>query len=168
MRYGCFVSERVRNFVHERGPRQRDQFDHSSHKVAKQRGLGPLERDIGAAAHRDADKRRERRRVVDAVADNRNGYIPSQRLYFRELGIEQQLRNRLQVECRADRFGRATIFAQPDRADIHPVATSQPMCVDEGLRRSEWPAFDAFESSYRHRPEFRSGDLDDRAQPCAA
>ena len=94
----------------------RDRCDHArdvDHAAVQDRGVGGFERDVGAAAHRDADIcRGERRGVVDAVADL--GDRPSLRLQFADdalLVLRQEFGPWLDVERRADRLRGAMIVA---------------------------------------------------------
>ena len=58
----------------ERGPAERDGLGDLRDVAVQERDVARLDRDVGAGAHRDADVGlRERRCVVDAVADHRDG-----------------------------------------------------------------------------------------------
>ena len=90
-----------------RPARQRDRRGDAAQVAAHQRDVAGLDRDVGAGADRDADVGlRERRRVVDAVADHRDdlpGGLPA--LDLRDFALGQHARDdRVDAGLPRDRF----------------------------------------------------------------
>ena len=113
---------------------------HDAAQVAvHQRDAGALDRDVGAGAHRDADRRLgERRRVVDAVARHRDTIVPRAAASRRRRACPAAAPRRAPRRCpaRARRLGgRLVVAGQHD--DPQAVGVQRLGCASraDGLDR---------------------------------